>query len=70
MRVWIRAERQCEDLVELSPAKSFEVVENRIPESLPCVCRKYMAKLIRGSGKTLPKHGTDGVITVNLRAEP
>jgi len=32
-------------------------------------CRKHMSRLLRGTGKRLPRHGTDEVVEIELTAK-
>ncbi len=63
MRIWIRS---CHDryYVAVYPIRHPKVfVDVGIN-----ICRQHMTRLLRNSGKRLPRHGTDEVVTVELTA--
>lgn len=49
--------------------RKFVWVHTKPGENGVYVCRKYMARLLRGTGKRLPKHWTDEVIEIQLTAK-
>ncbi len=72
MKIWIRSiYDNCSDFAK--PEEFVNVCSIREPHifgpDVPVpICRKHMARLLCGSGKRLPKHGTDEVVEVELTA--
>lgn len=67
MKIWIT--EYCEDksFVRLYPFNPL-LSKGGYIRGYTHGCRIYMARLLRGSGARLPKHGSDEVICIELTA--
>jgi len=63
MRIWIRASTL------YNSSDSVDVSTDKYGYSRIVVCRKHMSRLLRGSSKRLPRHGSDEVVEVELEAK-
>lgn len=62
MKTWIKSSIWAKNLVRVYTGENI---------NLRCItlCRKDMARLLRGTGKRLPKHGSNEVVEVELTAK-
>ncbi len=72
MKIWISSNVIQSNMVKVSPIEKWEDIGVFISPQIDgpiVICRKHMARLLRGSGKRLPKHGSNEVVEVELTAK-
>jgi len=72
MKLWITSDKECfsgDALIHISERDAIRTIKRReYPANTLTVCRLWTSRLLRGTGKRLPKHGTDEVVEIEVTA--